>query len=574
MIKHKPNIVRRHHHINGQQRACATSGLDKSSLRNKSRKVKNNIKKNKSVGCKISATNSKYCFVGAEIEEMFCSVNPGLKIATLGKGKKERLNRKGRRKRQFGSLPKNLSSSSLKPTMTFDHLKTPKSSQNIDKYFQSPSTTFSNPKTLSKSFKKSKKRLNLLSIPHSKLPKISQTPRNSSLESITRQTEVENLKITELLKPSFHIPPQRVGTFDVLDQRIENTKTQILNMKQQISRICETPKNPQEEVQRYKYEVKEVKPKETVEEPESEIEINSDNEFDINLKSQLKLGVVQKIINYRCNEIIDNNITKERFLERIEVLRTKRDLQTRFTTNQNIDSIRNADDIHKQIIKSKPKYMTDYEYRKMLINSRKNIEVSSSYKRAKFLVGKQEYLQDFREKKKKERIHFKIKSKAIQTWAKLILLVKLFRDTKFYIQRRNQEKHEAIAKFNSISIIEKVLGKFLKKYKDSRTRRCTNKIRFFSAFQCAILKDHTDIKSRDIILDFLEDRKSKCMMIGCFKSVKQKIIIIKATLKSKGVEKEAREKLFIDYWNNGIPQCDEALGDEVNGKANDRTFEK
>ncbi|CAI2374657.1 unnamed protein product [Moneuplotes crassus] len=462
-------------------------------------------------------------------------------------------------RKQHGSLPRNIShKTKSKEVLQVLRLSQVHKKHNLKKrrmigqsqLQQRPQRLTGSPK-FKKKFKRHSNSVMEVTRPHKGIN------RMFNYKYITRQTVRENHRIFEILKPDEFIEEDKVRDFEVLDKKLAETKAQIVSIRETISKMTVGPQNYEANTQNFNFDTEITKSKDAEDDIISELEMGSETGFEINLKSQLRFGLARKIIDIKCNEIIDDKGTKERFLEKMEMLKTKRNLQKNILTNRNISSIQNADSIHHKIIRFKPKHMTDFEYRKMLINSRRNINLESNHKRAKFLVDKKEYLLGFCEKQRQERSHFLIMSKTVQTWTKFLLLNQIFRETKKYIEKRNADKRRAMAKFGSIAIIEKILGRFLKKYRDSRVRRCTNKIRFFSVFQASILKENAEHKCKAILLKFFQDRKSKCMMFYCFKSVERKVMIIQKRWKCKSEVNKERILFLKSYWNSELVQISE-----------------
>ena len=122
--------------------------------------------------------------------------------------------------------------------------------------------------------------------------------------------------------------------------------------------------------------------------------------------------------------------------------------------------------------------MTEYEYRKRLADKRKEkcidgtscnfILKQTIINKSIFLVHKQDFLQQLRVRKKEEVKNFLIKSKIVKIWTSQFLLSKILNYSKKYIEMRIEEKRKAMAKFGSIIVIEKVLGRFLKHFKKQK----------------------------------------------------------------------------------------------------------
>ena len=140
--------------------------------------------------------------------------------------------------------------------------------------------------------------------------------------------------------------------------------------------------------------------------------------------------------------------------------------------------------------------MTEYEYRLKWAQDRKELITADNLKKKMFWLKKQDYLRAFIQTKRNENKEFLYKSKLAQRWIIRYLQFLSVKTISNKIKKRIEDKRIAYARVGSVFIIERVMSRFLKKFRIQRERRTTNKIKFWVSTYSTIVILSTEEKCK------------------------------------------------------------------------------
>ena len=140
--------------------------------------------------------------------------------------------------------------------------------------------------------------------------------------------------------------------------------------------------------------------------------------------------------------------------------------------------------------------MTEYEYRLKWAQDRKELLTADNLKKKMFWLKKQDYLRAFIQTKRNENKEFLYKSKLAQRWIIRYLQFLSAKTISNKIKKRIEDKRIAYARVGSVFIIERVMSRFLKKFRIQRERRTTNKIKFWVSTYSTIVILSTEEKCK------------------------------------------------------------------------------